>query len=245
MAKIKKTLKKIGRYTWELFKSSIPAALMYFCAGAVLMMLTMKDVENLQWDNNALMWTLICGIAACAYNGLVMWANGGNQYEMLVSGNVKRTSMDEYGMGYKMSNHKEAKEYRVWKGFAIGGFAAIYTIIFAIVFGCNQSAIDTQQLSGGALSVFVLIGMFLSGWTILPFYYANLNGAAVSYFLTALFALLPIVISGVFYIIGAYARRNKAIRQQELADKAAKAEAEKVKKINYGGLPGTKPKKRK
>ena len=34
-------------------------------------------------------------------------------------------------------------------------------------------------------------------------------------------------------------------KAQELADRASKAEAQREKKINYGGLPGTKPRKRK
>ena len=59
------------------------------------------------------------------------------------------------------------------------------------------------------------------------------------------FALLPIIVTGVMYIVGAYGKRNKTIRAQELADKAAAVEQAKVKKINYGGLPGTKPRKRK
>jgi hypothetical protein len=46
------------------------------------------------------------------------------------------------------------------------------------------------------------------------------------------------------YIAGAYSRRSKRLRQQRLEDKAVEA-ANKPKKINYGGLPGTKPKKRK
>ena len=58
-------------------------------------------------------------------------------------------------------------------------------------------------------------------------------------------ALLPLIVGGVFYVIGAYGKRAKAIKAQELADKASKEQVEKPKKINYGGLPGTKPKKRK
>ena len=100
-------------------------------------------------------------------------------------------------------------------------------------------------LNGGAISVIVLLGFLLSGWSLLPLYFANASGVAVSYFLSLLFALIPIVVTGVLYIVGAYARRAKTIRQQELADKAAAAEQTKEKKINYGGLPGTKPKKRK
>ena len=75
----------------------------------------------------------------------------------------------------------------------------------------------------------------------------NQAGMAVSYYYSLFFAFIPILVSGGVYIAGAYARRNKAIRQQQLAELAAKAEEEKKKnkKINYGGLPGTKPKKRK
>ena len=75
----------------------------------------------------------------------------------------------------------------------------------------------------------------------------NQAGITVSYYHSLWFALVPILVSGCVYIAGAYARRNKAIRQQRLAELAEKAEEEKRKnkKINYGGLPGTKPKKRK
>jgi hypothetical protein len=73
----------------------------------------------------------------------------------------------------------------------------------------------------------------------------NANGFAISYYWSCLFGLLPIAVTGAFYIIGAYGRRNKALREQRIADAQAAAEANRVKKINYGGLPGTKPKKRK
>ena len=73
----------------------------------------------------------------------------------------------------------------------------------------------------------------------------NATGVSISYFISCLFALIPIAVSGVFYIVGAYSRRNKRLREQMIAQHAAEAEENKVKKINYGGLPGTKPKKRK
>ena len=243
MANVKKTLKKVGRYTWDMYKASIPTAFMFFCASSILMMLTM-DGEKLVWDNEALTWTLVCSLGAAAYAALIGWATGGNHYEMLVSGNVKRMSAMDVEGGYRMSSHKESKEYRVWKGFAIGGFTAIYSIILGIIFGCCQARIDSG-LNGGGFAVFVLISLLFSGWSLLPFYYLNASGVYVSYFLSCLFALLPILVTGGFYIWGAYARRNKAIRQQIIAERAAQAEANREKKINYGGLPGTKPKKRK
>ncbi len=244
MGNFKRGAKKFGKQIWELVKSCIPALIMYCCAGTILMMLTLKQ-DQLYWDGTKLAWTLVCIIGAAAYNGMISYAQGGSAYEMLVSGNIKRMATDDFGGGFKMSTHKEVKEYRVWKGFACGAFAGIFTLVAAIVFGCNQTAIDAQKMSGG-LGVVMLVCFLLSGWSLLPLWYVNLSGNAfASYFLSALFALIPIVLSGVFYIVGAYARRNKAIREQEIADRAAKAQEEKVKKINYGGLPGTKPKKRK
>ena len=243
MANIKKALKKIGRYAWELYKDSLAPSFMFLCASMILLMLTMKGKE-IEWNSTKLTWTVICALGALAYTGLMMWAVGGQHYEMLVSGNIKRSTADEYGMAYRISSHKEAKEYRDWKGFVIGAFLALTPIVTAIIFGCNQTVID-GELKGGLLSIVVLICFFVSGWTILPFYYMNHAGIHVSYFLSGLLGLLPIIVAGAFYIIGAYARRNKAIREQELADRAAAAQANKEKKINYGGLPGTKPKKRK
>lgn len=243
MAKVKNFFKKLGRYTWEFFKSSIPAALIYFCAGTVLMMLTLGDGKNLTWDGTKLAWTIVCAVVALAYNGLLAYAQGGNGYEMLVSGNIKRNAVDAYGESYKMSSHKEVKEYRPWKGFVTGAFISVYTIVFAILLACNPPTVNSageQQYS-----IVFLIAMLISGWSVLPFFYLNASGIAVSYLVSAAFGILPIAVSGVFYILGAYGRRNKTIKAQELADRAAAAEANKVKKINYGGLPGTKPRKRK
>ena len=250
MSNVKNTLKKIGRQAWELFKGSFPSLLMYFCAGSVLMMITMKGDNAFQWNNTKLTWTLVCIIVAGGYNALVTYAQGGNAYEMLVSGNMKRVSAEKYGEGYKISSHKEAKEYRAWKGFVMGGYAALFPIIVGIVFGCKADIInqglnqETTGLSTG-FGIFVIISFLLSGWSILPLFYLNASGHAVSYFLSCVFGIIPIAVTGAMYIVGAYGKRNKNLRKQALADQIAQAQETKEKKINYGGLPGTKPKKRK
>lgn len=237
MAKFKQKFKFYAGYAWQMLKSALPSIFMYLCAGLIILMIVFNK-EEIKWTSSKTTWSVVCIVAAAAYDALVSWANGGSHYEMLVSGNIKRSTADMYGSAYKISSHKVAKEYRVWKGFAVGAIIGLFPLIAGIAFGCNQASID-DKLSGGAL-----VGFLLSGWSLLPFYGMNLTGHA-SYFLSCLFALIPICVHGGFYIAGAYARRNKAIRQQILADKAAEAEANKPKKINYGGLPGTKPKKRK
>lgn len=243
MTTVTKKLKAFGGQVWQLFKWSIPSALMYICMGTTIMMLTLEE-SQIAWNNEKLGWTIVCVLAALAFNAFVTYGMGGDGYEMLVSGNIKRMSTDEHGGGFKMSSHKYAKEYRVWKGFLIGAFAALYTLVFGILFGCNQEAINAEKASFG-ISALHFFGFLLSGWTLLPIYYLNMSGITVSYFIACAFAILPVLVSGVFYILGAYGKRNKAIKKQVLADKAAAAEAAKEKKINYGGLPGTKPKKRK
>ena len=238
MANFKKKIKYFFGYAWQMIKAAIPSMFMYICAGLILMMLLFRKKE-LEWNGSSIAWTAVCVLGAAAYNALIAWAHGGSHYEMLVSGNIKRSTAEMYGSAFKMSSHKEAKEYRVWKGFLIGGINALLPLIVGVVFGLSFELGPDAKLNGGALVAFLL-----SGWSIIPFYCMNATGTAVSYFLSCLFALVPIVANGVFYIGGAYARRNKAIRQQILADKAAEAEANKTKKINYGALPGSKPKKR-
>ena len=241
----KKKAKFIGTYTWSLFKGSVLTSVMYFCASAILMVLIMRG-EKIDWANDDITWTIVCILGAAAYNALAAWANDGTHYEMLVSGNVKRSTYDAYGNEYKMSNHKIAKEYRVWKGFVIGAFTAVTPIIFGIFCGANQAKIDSGDYSKG-IAILLILAFLLSGWSILPFYCMNKVGISASYYLSILFAIIPIIVTGALYIGGAYSRRNKAIRQQLLAEQAEKEEEErkKNKKINYGGLPGTKPKKRK
>lgn len=242
---VKEKLKFILGYVWTLFKASFLPSIMYFCAGSILMMLIIKG-EKIDWTSSDITWTVICILGGVAYNAVAAWANGGTHYEMLVSGNVKRAAYDAYGNPYKISGHKTAKEYRVWKGFAMGAFTSLVPIVFGILLGANQDAVTVDQPTRG-MGTLLLLAFFFSGWTVLPFYCMNKTGVEVSYYHSLWLALIPILVTGGLYIAGAYARRNKAIRQQQLADLAAKAEEERQrnKKINYGGLPGTKPKKRK
>ena len=249
MNTFKEVMRKVFKQVWDLVKMSFPAFLIYCCCGSILQMLTLKDESSLTWDNTKLLWTIVLWLGAIAYNAFVSYAQGGMGYEMLVSGNRKRKSMAD-GVGYKMSNHKEEKEYRVWRGFATGALTGIGILIFGLIFGANGEEINkvfTPEGSSGntGLGLLVLGGFFISGLTVLPWFYLNGTGYAVSYYFTMLFALIPILVTGFLYIAGAYGKRNKTLRAQEEAAAKARAEAAKPVKINYGGLPGTKPNKRK
>ena len=241
--------KKVLKQFWDLVKLSLPSLVIYCCCGTILQLLTMKDESSLTWDNTKLIWTIILWAGAIAYNAVVTYAQGGMGYEMLVAGNRKRKSVSD-GVGYKMSSHKEEKEYRVWRGFVSGGITGIAMIVFGLLFGANGEEINkvfaAEGTSGNTgLGLLVLGGFLLSGLTVLPWFYLNGAGYSVNYYFTILFALIPILVTGFMYIAGAYGKRNKTLRTQEEAAAKARAEAAKPTKINYGGLPGTKPNKRK
>ncbi len=247
METFKMKWKKFWKLVWELFKNSIPGGLTYLAASSILMMIFFQneggslDGETTLplWSNTKLLWTLVCGIVSCAYQGLIMYGYGGTHYDMLVTGNFKRINDG----GYRASHYKEEKEYRPWKGFGVGGMIALSPLVFGIIFGLNQEG-TTLTNTNAFVGVLMFLGFLLSGWCILPIYSLNSTGIYISYYYSCLFGILPIVISGIFYIVGAYGRRGKAIKKQEAQDKAS-MEVQKPKKINYGGLPGTKPKKRK
>ena len=243
MSNFKTKWKVFWRIVGECFMRSLTPSVMFFVAGLVLLMLQSKNFglsAQMAW----------AALFALAYNGFLMWICGGNHYEMLVSGNLKRRSAMQSGSELNMASYKFQKEYRPWKGFAIGAFVSLLLIVGSIVLGCNQTAIveaatnEEVTLTTGLAAV-SLIFYCLAGWVLLPILELNIAGTAVSFFVGCAFALLPVCVSGGFYIGGAYGRRNKTVRQQEIAARAAEEEANRPKKINYGGLPGTKPKKRK
>jgi hypothetical protein len=215
--------------------------MMYLVAGMVMLLFFAKNYSM----SKMIAWSVVCGVLALAYDGLLTWLVGGTHYEQLVSGNMKRRSAMNSGRELNITSYKYEKEYRPWKGFAMGAWYAAIILAGAIVLGCNQSSIG-QKTSSTGLGICVLIFDLLAGWIYLPFQIANKTiPTTVSYFHCAWFALLPIVVSGVTYICGAYGKRAKRVREQELAEKARQAEENKPRKINYGGLPGTKPRKRK
>ena len=247
MDNFKQKIKEIFSYVWECIKCSFSAGLAYATASALLCMLVLKEGKAFSEQISTCIIVIVCVLA---YNALFAWGFGGANYEMLVSGNMKRMSAEKFGSAYKISSHSYVKEYRIWKGFAMGAITCVATVVFAIIFGANQAQIDSVFAGNSTfaddktLGVLYLIGIFICGWALLPFACAVNAGYIVSYYLAIPVALLPILVFGGFYIAGAYAKRAKNIRAQEAADRAAAAQA-KPKKINYGGLPGTKPRKKK
>ena len=79
-----------------------------------------------------------------------------------------------------------------------------------------------DKLVSSEVRPILVLGMMVWGWANLPFMFANAGGVFVSYYWILLIALLPVIVSGVFYIVGAYARRRKRLDEQEIEEKKHK-----------------------
>lgn len=238
--------KKVQNGFWghvlEILKHSFTPALMFFTASIVLLLISSKQGENIDLSKIKV-WAIVLGLIAVAYNGVLLWACGASHYEQLVSGNVKRLAVDD-GREMKISSHSIGKEYRPWKGFVIGLVSCWALIVGGIFLGVHSEKIATETLGTGWSGV-MFVFYLLAGYVLVPYQVALTEGLISSGFITLVYVIIPVVVSGACYIAGAYHKRAKVMREQEIAARQAAQTETKTKKINYGGLPGTKPKKKK
>lgn len=243
---VKKKIKRFFRQVWELITMCGGPLIMYAGMSLILILLTIG--QSLKFNAGSAVWWALSLVVIIGYNALVSYAQGSSSFEMLISGNLRRQTSQDLDVGHKKSRYRLEKEYRVWKGFVAGAILGLIPLVSAIIFGKNQAIIDGVFMEDikNENSVFgwvFLIFLLLSGWSNVLFILLNTAGAGISYYFCALFAIVPILTSGFMYIAGAYGKRRKSLREQALKEKEALSN-EAPKKVNYGGLPGTKPKKR-
>jgi len=111
-------------------------------------------------------------------------------------------------------DHRVEREYRVWKGFLIGFYVGLPVILLGVIAGSVPALGTTGEL---------ILDMF-AGWAIIPFQWIrdSLAGGWVLY-LAAFMSVIPVTVTGIFYIVGAMREKTK----REEAD----ARAERVKEI--------------
>ena len=121
---------KFWKNVWETVKSSFIALLMYFGVSAIVFMSTFKDELSDGMTGTRAAW-VFGGIAvALAYHAFMAFATGGQGYEMLVSGNMKRRSAQAMGSTMKISSHKEEKEFRYWRGFVTPWIISLLVVVY-------------------------------------------------------------------------------------------------------------------
>ncbi len=183
------------RTAWECLRRAVVPFVMYLTMSFLLLACML-----LEGKNDALMYVLgvACILAAAAYNAYLAYVSGQKHYDAYLIGRLHRQNA-RLGIS-SGKQHRVEREYRAWKGFLIGLFVGIPVLICGLIAGGNP------QSTSGALSMVMLI-MF-AGWAIVPIYWLNVN-----IYFSLLFIVLPVVVTGVTYIVGAM--RQKAVKQAE------------------------------
>lgn len=195
------------RTQWECYRRSVTVYLMY-----LFMSLLALACQAIPSQNNvaAIVLGIVCILCGAAFDAHLCYHFGRNHYGAFVAGELHRRNAV---FGIKSGgDHRPEREYRPWKGFLIGFYTALPAVFFGIlagVFSVGRSWAYTNL----ALIMF-------AGWAILPITWFGTKGPdepglKVSGYWSLLMCLLPILVSGVAYIVGAYAERRARQKQAE------------------------------
>lgn len=206
------------QYFWRLQKEgwrrAITPGLMYFFMSLIMLALQAIDIVWLQ-----IALGIVCIAGGIFFNAHLVFHFGSAHYDFFLTGEVYRRREKEEGYVNAPDHHLE-KEYRPWKGFFIGFLMSIPVIILSILAG----TFDGKAGEGDVLWVYAM----LAGCAVVPITWLRNyvpSMANLSYYWTALTILVPIVVSGVFYILGAWHNRRKRAEKEE-RERAVKAAAE-------------------
>ncbi len=167
----------------------------------------------------SILLTLVCIAGGAFYNGHLCYHYGKLHYGVYVAGELHRRN-ELFGIP-SGSGHRPEREYRPWKGFLIGFYVALPAAVLAIIGG-------SLQLAGNLIfSSFVgTLFLMFAGWAIFPVTWFNTSvggGLSVSLFWSLLMLLLPLLVSGIFYIVGAQKERRTREAEVERAETVAEA----------------------
>ncbi len=165
-------------------------------------------------DNNALEIVLgvVCILGGAFFNAHLMYHTGVFHYDNYLTGEVHRRNA-RFGI-HSGGDHRPEREFRPWKGFYIGFLVGIPVIVFGVLahFFYSVASIFFIMFAGWAIAPIAWIGGTVEG-----------GGLVADPLWSLLFVLLPVLVSGVAYLVGAYVekRRKAAASERDEAVKAA------------------------
>ncbi len=210
-----------GLLFWRIQKESLRRAvtpmLMYLFMSLLLLASQTIDPDGVNVIEIVL--GLLCVAGDAFFNGHLCFHYGKLHYGVYVAGNIHRKNR-KLGIESGGDHHLE-REYRPWKGFLIGLYVGLPAIVLGIIAGSIEVSV-----AWGYIQYF--FAMFV-GWAIIPLtWFGTIEGGGLvaSPYWAVLMALLPILVSAIFYIIGAYAEK----RSREALSAREKAVGEIAKK---------------
>ena len=181
---------RIQREGW---RRSVTPSLMYLFMSLLAFACTTIDSFIVQ-----VVLGTVCILGGAAFNAHLCYRFGKTHYDAYITGCIHRKNQS-YGIPSGGDHHVE-REYRVWKGFFIGLCIGAPVIVFGLIAAfVPEVKLALMMFTGYAIFPIVWIGMSMettlnAGWCILMIF-------------------LPIIVSGIFYIIGA--QKEKSIKEKE------------------------------
>ncbi len=201
-----------GRLFWriqkECWRRMVTPFLMY-----LFMSLLMLACQAISADWAKITFGIVCMLGGMAFNAHLCYNYGIIHFDAYLTGCLHRRNA-AYGI-VSGGDHRVEREYRPWKGFYIGFLVGIPVIIFGSLAGAyyGQAA---GEIAG------VLLIMF-AAWAIIPVSWIRMAYPTVSFYWSVLMAVIPVIVSGIFYIVGAVVEKKR--KEQQTEREAAVAEA--------------------
>lgn len=194
------------RVLGECWRRSVTPFVMYLFMSIIgLITQVFNQSETLQWWEIVL--GTVCILCGAAFNAHLCFNYGKEHYKIYRTGEIHRRN-ERLGIPVGM-DHRLDKEYRVWKGFVIGLLIGLPVIVFSVpAHLCRFGGAEQGE------SAFNMILLFFCGWAYLPFSWISRSVTyKVSQLLCMAFIVLPVAVSGAFYIVGAQRERRKQEEQ--------------------------------
>lgn len=203
--------RRFWRIQGECWRRMVTPYMMYLFMSMLLLATTTIGIGWLEY----LLGT-VCILIAAAFNAHLAYTTGVYHYDAYLTGNIHRRNRAE---GIESGgDHRPEREYAPWKGFYIGLLVGLPVILFAGL-ACIPGAVVNS------FGKFFLV-MF-AGYAIIPVSwifggFANAPSNVFAY--SMLFVILPVIVTGAFYILGAYLekRRKKVVEERKEAIQNAK-----------------------
>lgn len=218
------------RNVWECFRRSVTPFLMYFFMS--LIMLACQLINNLVAN---VILGVVCILAGAFFNGHLLYTFGARHYGEFLNGEARRRNA-AFGAVTTLRHHPE-REYRPWKGFAIGAFVGLPVLVFGTLAGLFYDRLGGEMAGSIGASASQIALVMIAGWAIIPTWWFGTRvnaenqpvGFKASPFYSLLFLLLPLIVSGVFYILGAALERRKREEAAERVERVKQAREEAKK----------------
>ncbi len=198
------------RAFWRIQKECLRRAITPYMMYLIMSMLLLV-CQALASVSLPLMFVLsvICILGGIAYNAHLCFLTGQKHLDAYIAGELHRKN-ELFGI-HSGGDHRPEREYRPYKGFVIGFYVGIPVLLFGILAGAFPA------LEGPGLLALIMF----AGWAIIPVRWLNIYGGLnVSNFLSLVMIVIPVIISGVFYIVGAQVQAKKRSEREERMEEA-------------------------